>query len=634
MAVVQSSGKRQSDAVNLASTVTYNAASNFTAGNTVIITLVHYGATAGTRVTGITVSGTSAVKDVEKSDAANLNHVEIWRASSVAGGNTQVIVTGGAQSGQYLTCGFEEWDNISASPFDQSGTGGETVSANPSATTAGATAQADEVAYAAFVDRVGSSWTSSTPPSGYTESWEEPDGTAHEAGSGAYKVLSAIATETATFTTGASITWHAVIATYKLGGGATATTLSGPSSASTNTQSGAFTVGADGAISGTVNVTPSDGGKGGTFTPSSVAISSGTPTNTFTYANTFAGTYAISTTNDGGLSNPSSVNITLTTQQSTVSIRDELKRRSAQNTPAVTLFIEAWMPRGSANTWFYKDWWGAAASSGAFTLAADPGTYSVTGASSQTISARILDASPSSYSITGAASSTVAGRLLDAGTGSYSITGGAAALTGAFSLNAGSGTYAVTGVDPTLQYTTVGAYTLSADPGTYTITGANASAVAAYLLDASSGTIAVTGADANLIYAPAGAFTLSADPGSYSITGADADLAYVPGPSVNWQPGGSGHPAKIRKPKRIDQSIESWVDEIYSDLTADPATAQEAGEVVKAFAKGKASIPKSSRVDWEALSRNAERVNRLIRLWEASRAAELDDEEAFLMGLL
>jgi len=27
-------------------------------------------------------------------------------------------------------------------------------------------------------------------------------------------------------------------------------------------------------------------------------------------------------------------------------------------------------------------------------------------------------------------------------------------------------------------------------------------------------------------------------------------------------------------------------------------------------------------------------VNRLIRLWEASRAAELDDEEAFLMGLL
>lgn len=228
MGVVQSSGKRQTDAV-AASTVTYNAASNFTAGNTVIITLVHFH--TGSRISGITVSGTAATRDVEKSNAGNNNHAEIWRATNIAGGNTQVQVTfpGG---NNYISLGFEEWDNIATtSPLDQTGTGGPTSgSSAPSATTAGATSQADEVAYAVFCDYVGTNWTSSTPPAGYTEAWEEPNGAAHEAGSGAYKVLSATGTETATFTTGANMAWVCALATYKLAGSA-----SGPVGLATET---------------------------------------------------------------------------------------------------------------------------------------------------------------------------------------------------------------------------------------------------------------------------------------------------------------------------------------------------------------------------------------------------------------
>lgn len=234
MAVVQSSGLKQTD--NFASGPTYNAASNFTAGNTVIITLVHYGAGTTNRVTGITVSGTAAVKDSEVSDSGNTNHCEIWRATNIAGGSTTVAITVTAGSGQYLSCGFEEWDNITtSSPLDQIGSTGNTTSSSPSVTSASATTQADEVVYAAFLDYVGTNWTSSTPPGSYTESWEEPNGTAHEAGSAAYRVVAATGSQTATFTTGSSMSWIAVMATYKLGSDTTAPTLTSPTGTSTGT---------------------------------------------------------------------------------------------------------------------------------------------------------------------------------------------------------------------------------------------------------------------------------------------------------------------------------------------------------------------------------------------------------------
>lgn len=91
---------------------------------------------------------------------------------------------------------------------------------------------------------------------------------------------------------------------------ATATTLSGPSSGTVGVASTNFTAGADGAITGTVIVTPSDGGGGGTFTPTTVSISAGTPTGTFTYTPASTGAKTISTTNNGGLSNPTSLTYT------------------------------------------------------------------------------------------------------------------------------------------------------------------------------------------------------------------------------------------------------------------------------------------------------------------------------------
>lgn len=53
-----------------------------------------------------------------------------------------------------------------------------------------------------------------------------------------------------------------------------------------------------------VTITPDDAGDGGTFTPSSVVVSTGAPSATFTYTAASPGTKTLSVTNDGGLTDP------------------------------------------------------------------------------------------------------------------------------------------------------------------------------------------------------------------------------------------------------------------------------------------------------------------------------------------
>lgn len=91
---------------------------------------------------------------------------------------------------------------------------------------------------------------------------------------------------------------------------ATGVLLSGPSSGSVGAPSSNFTVSANGAITGTVTVTPSDSGGGGTFIPTSVGINTASPTATFTYTPASTGVKTVSVTNDGGLTNPSSISYT------------------------------------------------------------------------------------------------------------------------------------------------------------------------------------------------------------------------------------------------------------------------------------------------------------------------------------
>jgi hypothetical protein len=122
---------------------------------------------------------------------------------------------------------------------------------------------------------------------------------------------------------------------------ATAITLTGPSSGTVSFASTNFTVGVNGDITGTITVTPNDGGDGGTFIPSSVTISSASPTATFTYTAIDAGspTATINVINDGGLTNPAGIAYSATLPAAT-SITIALKQSNGTTAAASITGIE------------------------------------------------------------------------------------------------------------------------------------------------------------------------------------------------------------------------------------------------------------------------------------------------------
>ena len=124
---------------------------------------------------------------------------------------------------------------------------------------------------------------------------------------------------------------------------ASAVTLTAPSPASgaSETASGNWTVAANGAISGTVIVTPNDNGGGGTFTPSTVSISAGSPTATFTYTPASAGSKSIAVTNNGGLTNPSAITYTSQATATTITLTAPSPASGSSNTPSANWTVGA-----------------------------------------------------------------------------------------------------------------------------------------------------------------------------------------------------------------------------------------------------------------------------------------------------
>jgi hypothetical protein len=95
---------------------------------------------------------------------------------------------------------------------------------------------------------------------------------------------------------------------------ATTYTLTGPSTGSPGVPSTNFTVAlpAGGVVPATVTVMPGDGGGGGTFTPTTVNLTTAAPSATFTYTPASTGAKTISATNNGGLANPAPLTYTAT----------------------------------------------------------------------------------------------------------------------------------------------------------------------------------------------------------------------------------------------------------------------------------------------------------------------------------
>lgn len=144
------------------------------------------------------------------------------------------------------------------------------------------------------------------------------------------------------------------------------------------------------------------------------------------------------------------------------------------------------------------------ASTGAYSMAAESGSYSLTGQAAGLVWQRTaMTADQGSYSYSGQAAtlSYNAARVFVAETGSYSLNGSIALID--VSMNAAAGSYALTGQAATTTYAGLNAYSLTAAQGSYSHTGQAANMLYARILAAVRGLYSYGGYPAGLVWSGA-----------------------------------------------------------------------------------------------------------------------------------
>lgn len=151
------------------------------------------------------------------------------------------------------------------------------------------------------------------------------------------------------------------------------------------------------------------------------------------------------------------------------------------------------------------------ATSGNYTLTADPGNFVFTGTAASTLHGREVAADTVAYTVTGTDAALKYGHRVAADTVSYTVVGTAANLIATRVVSAEAGSYVISGTDASLYFGKI----LAAFSGTYTIPGTDASFLRTYQQAADSGSYSVSGTDANFRIT----HLLDAQPGSYAFTG-------------------------------------------------------------------------------------------------------------------
>lgn len=119
--------------------------------------------------------------------------------------------------------------------------------------------------------------------------------------------------------------------------------------------------------------------------------------------------------------------------------------------------------------------WVFYSSGGAFTLNADGGTFTYSGASASLLANRSLSANGASFSYSGASAALRINRLLQADGASFSYSGASADLLLDRLLSADGGLFSYSGAAAALTYTPITGYVLNADGATFNYVGAEAS---------------------------------------------------------------------------------------------------------------------------------------------------------------
>ena len=257
--------------------------------------------------------------------------------------------------------------------------------------------------------------------------------------------------------------------TNNVSGVATGVTMTGPSGGTVSVASTNFSVGVTpggGTITGTVIVTPNDSAAGGTFTPTTVSLTTGSPAGTFTYTPAGTGAKTIAVTNDGALSNPS--NITYTVSAAATAPDAPTIGTATAGDASATVAFTAPVSNGGSTILSYT----ATSSPGSFTgtlTQAGSGTITVSGLTNGTPYTFTVTAtnaigtgaaSGASNQITPAAAAyprfTVLSNMTESGTGPYSYQ---STNSGGFGTSGGVLNQSFqTGVDGTVDITNVAQY--------------------------------------------------------------------------------------------------------------------------------------------------------------------------------
>lgn len=159
----------------------------------------------------------------------------------------------------------------------------------------------------------------------------------------------------------------------------------------------------------------------------------------------------------------------------------------------------------------------AAAGGGAtYTLAADAGSFALTGSAAGVLRGWKVAAGAGSYTLTGQAAGVLYGRRLTAGAGAYNLTGQDAATKRGRLMAAGAGSFALTGQTAAL----LRGLRLTAGAGSFVLSGQAATPAIVRALTAGLGSYALSGQAASLLVGR----VLAAAAGSYALTGQDATL--------------------------------------------------------------------------------------------------------------
>jgi hypothetical protein len=110
-----------------------------------------------------------------------------------------------------------------------------------------------------------------------------------------------------------------------------------------------------------------------------------------------------------------------------------------------------------------------------YAIAANAGSYSVTGQAATLLRSKSVTGAAGSYSVAGVSATVSRSKVVAGASGSYSVTGVAATVKRNKVITALAGAYSITGQDATIAYTSTAAnYAINAESGAYSVIGQDA----------------------------------------------------------------------------------------------------------------------------------------------------------------